>query len=245
MKLQTSKNICKFLLTFSQKYYSKRRPTMTTSPFRSDSLLHSASLAPLKQEEEHELAVKMANGDKKARETLIRSNLRFAIREAKKYWYSNLDYEDLLSTATTGLTNAVNHFNPEKNTKIITYASWWIRSEFKNACEKKAKEKEYGVSEVASSEAIETILSNKPDTESMSPEESAIMSCFKDAFYKCLRKLADDERKIFLLHRGLCGHSKHSFTEIAKLYGKTKQWAWLKARSVEKFLATELADWAA
>ena len=51
----------------------------TTSPF------YAASLEPISREAEHELAVRMLNGESNARDTLIRSNLRYAIKEAAKY----------------------------------------------------------------------------------------------------------------------------------------------------------------
>ena len=60
----------------------------TTSPF------YAASLEPINQEAEHELAVSMLNGESNARDTLIRSNLRYAIKEAAKYKYEDLDYDE-------------------------------------------------------------------------------------------------------------------------------------------------------
>ena len=103
----------------------------TTSPF------YAASLEPISQEAEHELAVRMLNGESNARDTLIRSNLRYAIKEAAKYKYEGLDNEDQISVAISGLINGINHYNPDMNTRVITCASWWIRAEFKSFYEKK------------------------------------------------------------------------------------------------------------
>jgi RNA polymerase primary sigma factor len=187
----------------------------------------------------------MINGDSKARETLIRSNLRYAIREAGKYQYKGLDYEDLISIAVSGLINGINHFKPEMNTRIITCASWWIRAEFKTFYDKKEKEKEYKVSEIICTETMENYIDSLPDTDSMSPEDSAVQSCFRDSFYKSVKKIPAVERTVFLMYRGFCGYSKKSLSEIGEQFGKTKQWAWNKSQTAEQFIAKNMDEWIA
>ncbi len=218
---------------------------MTNTSIQDNSFLYNSSLAPISRDEEQELAVKMSKGDKKARETLIRANIRFAIREASKYKGLNLDYEELVSIAVSGLINGINHFDAGKNIRIITYASWWIRAEFKSVIEKKSKTKEYGVSEHFGSEAIENLISSQADEKSMTPEENAIQACWEEDFYKNVKELPEQERKIFLMHQGLGGYSKLSYSEIGEKFGKTKQWAYQKAQTAENFMAKKLSCWLA
>ena len=211
----------------------------TTSPF------YAASLEPISQEAEHELAIRMLNGESKARDTLIHSNLRYAIKEAAKYKYEGLDYDDQISIAISGLINGIDHYNPDKNTKVITCASWWIRAEFKSFYDKKEKEKKYNYSEVPCTDALETYLKSLPESRSMSPEDKAIYACFKESFYKNVKKIPAIERTVFLMYNGFCGYSKKNLAEIGKLFGKTKQWAWYKAQAAECFMAKWMAEWVA
>ena len=47
------------------------------------------------------------------------------------------------------------------------------------------------------------------------------------------------------MYTGFCGYSKKNLTEIGKLFGKTKQWAWYKAQAAERFMAKWMAEWVA
>lgn len=91
----------------------------------------------LTPEEEYELSVKAKNGDKKARELLINSNLRFVVNVAKKYQGQGLPIEDLIDEGNIGLMTALDKFDPEKGYHFISYAVWWIRQSIMKAiCDK-------------------------------------------------------------------------------------------------------------
>lgn len=81
----------------------------------------------LTRDEEQNLAVRIQAGDSIALDTLVSSNLRFVISEARKYQNRGLDLEDLICEGNTGLIEAAKHFNPDFNFRFITYAVWWIR----------------------------------------------------------------------------------------------------------------------
>ncbi len=81
----------------------------------------------LSYEEEYELALKAKNGDKKSREKLANSNLRFVVSIAKKYRGQGMSLEDLISEGNIGLLTAIDKFEPEKGYHFISYAVWWIR----------------------------------------------------------------------------------------------------------------------
>ena len=91
----------------------------------------------LTNEREYELSVKAKAGDKKARELLITSNLRFVVNVAKKFQGQGLAIEDLIDEGNIGLMIALDKFDPEKGYHFISYAVWWIRQAIMKAiCDK-------------------------------------------------------------------------------------------------------------
>ena len=81
----------------------------------------------LTQEQETEAAEKALNGDKKARDLILTSNMRFVIKVAAQYRNRGLDFEDLISEGYLGLMKALEHFDVAKGYHFISYAVWWIR----------------------------------------------------------------------------------------------------------------------
>lgn len=79
--------------------------------------------------DEHECAVKAWNGDKKAKEELIRRNLRFVVSCAKQYQVNGIKLEDLVNEGNIGITAAADRFNPTMGFKFISYAVWYIRKD--------------------------------------------------------------------------------------------------------------------
>ena len=77
--------------------------------------------------EEKQLAIKSMNGDKVARDKLVKSNLRLVISIARKYANRGLSYFDLIEEGNLGLMRSLETFDPTKGFKLSTYASWWIR----------------------------------------------------------------------------------------------------------------------
>ncbi len=81
----------------------------------------------LEKDEETRLAVRIREGDQKALEKLVRSNLRFVVSVAKKYTNQGVSLIDLISEGNLGLIRAAYKFDEKKGTKFISYAVWWIR----------------------------------------------------------------------------------------------------------------------
>ena len=81
----------------------------------------------LSKDEEYELALKIKEGDKKAKDLMINSNLRLVIIIAKKFIGRGLLFDDLIMEGNIGLMKAVDKFNPKKGFRFSTYAMWWIR----------------------------------------------------------------------------------------------------------------------
>ena len=88
---------------------------------------------PLTKSEELGLAKKAAGGDKQARETLIRANIKYALSYAKTFYGHGLSNEDVDDEAVIGLIKAIDHFDYSKGTKIITLAKIYIMNEIMHA----------------------------------------------------------------------------------------------------------------
>ena len=83
---------------------------------------------PLSQEEELSLWKRYKlNNDLKARDTIIKSNLKFVASIAKGYQGRGLSYSDLIAEGNCGLLRALNKFDYKKGYKTISYSVWWIR----------------------------------------------------------------------------------------------------------------------
>jgi RNA polymerase primary sigma factor len=93
----------------------------------------------LTPQEEIELAAKIKKGDKKAREHMIKANLRLVVKIARDYEGIGLPLLDLISEGNIGLMKAVERFDPKKGGKLSTYGSWWIKQAIKRALANQSK----------------------------------------------------------------------------------------------------------
>ncbi len=81
----------------------------------------------LTKQEEVDLITKSQNGDAKAKEKIIKSNLRLVVKIAKSYTNRGLGFMDLISEGNFGLIVAIDKFDLKKGYKFSTYAVWWIK----------------------------------------------------------------------------------------------------------------------
>lgn len=99
-------------------------------------LQQTALLTPAR---EKRLAKRAQDGDKKAKDELIKANLRLVISIAKSYIGRGLPFPDLIQEGNIGLMKAVEKFDYTKNIKFSTYATYWIKQSISRAIEDQAR----------------------------------------------------------------------------------------------------------
>jgi RNA polymerase primary sigma factor len=124
---------------------AKRR---TATPRRSSDALQTPletylreinETALLSAAEEQELARAIGEGDVRARDRMVRANLRLVVNIARGYTGKGLSLPDLIEEGNLGLLRAVEGFDPGVGTRFSTYASYWIKQSIKRALINSAK----------------------------------------------------------------------------------------------------------
>ena len=93
----------------------------------------------LTRAEEIKLASRIKRGDKRARERMIKANLRLVVKISYDYANFGVPLLDLISEGNIGLMKAVERFNPRKGAKLSTYAALWIKQSIRRALSNQSK----------------------------------------------------------------------------------------------------------
>lgn len=93
----------------------------------------------LTREEEVKLATQAKNGNLRARDIMIESNLRFVVKIAKNYQNQGLPLSDIINEGNIGLMTAIDKFDVDKGYHFISYAVWWIRQSIVKAINEKSR----------------------------------------------------------------------------------------------------------
>ena len=102
--------------------------------------LKEIGLIPLLDpDEELKLAVRVSEGDERAKQRLSESNLRLVVSIAKRDLGRGLQFLDLIQEGNLGLIKAVEKFDYTKGFKFSTYATWWIRQSITRAIADQAR----------------------------------------------------------------------------------------------------------
>lgn len=96
--------------------------------------LNDIGFTPLLTAEEEQHYGRLAKeGDIKARNRMIESNLRLVVKITRKYYNRGLPLLDLINEGNLGLMHAVEKYEPERGFRFSTYATWWIRQSIERA----------------------------------------------------------------------------------------------------------------
>jgi RNA polymerase sigma-32 factor len=104
--------------------------TQSETPDASRRFMKTAMQAPL-LEPEHEKNLALAwrdNGDERALHQLTTAYMRLVISMASRFRNYGLPMSDLVQEGNVGLMQAAARFDPDREVRFSTYASWWIRS---------------------------------------------------------------------------------------------------------------------
>ena len=177
---------------------------------------------PLKAEEEQKCLRALAEGDERAKQTLIEHNLRLVVYIARRFENTGINIEDLISIGTIGLIKAVGTFRAEKNIKLATYSSRCIENEILMYIRKISSQK----AEVSLDEPINTdwdgnelLLSDVLGTDSdtvMRPMEDDVDH---ELLRQALARLPEREKQIVTMRFGLGGRKEKTQKEVADLMG--------------------------
>jgi RNA polymerase sigma-32 factor len=93
-------------------------------------MIRAAMRAPyLERGEEHELAVRWRdNKDQNALNKITMAHMRLVISMAAKFRHYGLNSSDLIQEGHVGLLEAAARFEPDRDVRFSTYATWWIRA---------------------------------------------------------------------------------------------------------------------
>lgn len=178
--------------------------------------------APLTPEEEAETVARMAQGDEKARLTLIERNLRLVVYIAKKFDNTGVELDDLVSIGTMGLIKAVSGFDSSKNIKLATFASRCIENEILMYLRKISRTR----GEISLDEPLNVdwegnvlLLSDVLGTEPDAIYHDVEMKDEKEMLMESFKKLGERERQIVELRFGLGGKDEMTQKEIAEMMG--------------------------
>ena len=182
---------------------------------------------PLTLKEEKEEFEKFHNGDRSARDRLIKHNLRLVAHIIKKYYTKESDHEDLVSIGTIGLIKALDSFNPDKSIKLSSYASRCIENEilmhFRNG--KKSAQ------DMSLDDSIDTDKDGNPLTliDILAVDDDFTRNLERETYLSKLRKFIDEtlderEKKIIDMRFGLDGSKPKTQQEIADILGISRSY---------------------
>ena len=120
------------------------QPQGTRDTFQSDKcialyLRDVGQVQRLTQKQEAELAARIQEGDRQARDEMIKANLPLVIKIAKNYQGIGVPLLDLISEGNIGLVRAVEKFDPRKGAKLSGYGALWIKQAITQALASQSK----------------------------------------------------------------------------------------------------------
>jgi len=194
---------------------------------------------PLSEEEEAKYLQLLMSGDEQARNILTERNLRLVAHIVKKFDKTVGDTDDLISIGTIGLIKAVNTYNPDKGTKLATYAARCIENEIlmhlrfmKKVRAEVSLYDPIGVDKEGNEITLIDILGTHSEIVAEIVENSFEHKRLCDK----VKLLSRREKKVLELRFGLEGNQRKTQREIAKFLGISRSYV----SRIEKRALTKL-----
>lgn len=188
-----------------------------------------SKFSTLSKEEELSLWEKYKKeNDLKARDKIVKSNLKFVASVAKPYIGMGLSYSDLIAEGNLGFMKAIEKFDYTRDFKTISYSVWWIRQTILEALKKRNI---LNGDELTQSDNIDE--ENNSDIDDNITEQEEYIDSFEfnsikqtdDSFSmeKLFDTLTEREKKVISLYFGLDKNKDLTLEEIGKELGLTKE----------------------
>ena len=178
-----------------------------------------AFLKPLTISEEKFYLRRYQNGDLSAKNILIERNLRLVAHVIKKYQSIDEETDDLISIGTIGLIKAVTTFNPEKATRLSTYAARCIENEllmFLRARKKHSREVSLYEPIGTDKEGNEINLLDVIESTPVDVVENCFIRENTSYLLQSLKKVLSEKEYLVICYRyGLFGFQEQTQREIA------------------------------
>lgn len=195
---------------------------------------------PLSEEEEEHYLKQMAEGDERARNVLIEHNLRLVAHIVKKFENTGEDTEDLISIGTIGLIKAIESFQPNKGTKLATYAARCIENEILmhlRAMKKTRKDVSLHDPIGMDKEGNEVTLLDILRSDADDVVDIVEMKLEKRQIYEKLRELDEREQEVIRGRFGLPDGEEKTQREIAEELGISRSYvSRIEKRALMKLL---------
>lgn len=199
----------------------------------------------LDENETNYLLQKVANGDKEARNKLIKHNLRLVLKIANSFKDSiNLPIEDLINIGVFGLIKSIDKFDFKKNAKLSTFATTCVLNCFRQYI-KVSKRKAPLKEDISLQDFIyqgedgeEITVENAIKDNNPSVEDIIIEKIGNQQLKTVLKYLTKEEREILLLRYGIEDGIPHTLEEIGKIYHLTRE----RIRQKEQKALTKLRN---
>ena len=194
---------------------------------------------PLSAREEREYLERYKEGDREAREVLIHRNMRLVAHIVKKYQGTDYETEDLLSVGAIGLIKAVDTFNPDKGSRLGTYAAKCVENEILMLFRAGKKySKEVSIYEpIGTDKDGETVsLMDVLEQEGKEALEQVILNQDVRNLYESIEKnLNDTEKTVIRMRYGLFDSNEYTQREVAKVLGISRSYvSRIEKKAMEK-----------
>ncbi len=182
---------------------------------------------PLSRDEERECVRRARQGDRSARNVLVEHNMRLVAHVVKKYENSGVDLEDLISVGSVGLIKSIDTYDPQRGTRLATYAARCIENEIlmflrslKKLRREVSLEEPIGVDSDGNEISFADVLGSDPEA----VPEAVNTRAELDRLREKLETLPPRERRVLQLRYGLLNGMERTQREIGRLLGVSRSY---------------------